>query len=129
MSEMLSSQFQVFEEQMLFRVARQSVLAANLANADTPGYRRGELTFSTAFESEVARLRQTNPSHLSSIEVSGDGKYRVERGPRGTRPDGNGVDMDTELVAASRNAGAFMDQASVLGRLVALYRAAIGGGR
>ena len=46
----------------------------------------------------------------------------------GSRPDGNGVDLDQELVAAHRNAGAFIDQASVLARVSSLIRTAIGQG-
>ncbi len=125
----LGDQFRVFEEQMLFRVARQAVLAGNLANVDTPGYRRGDLEFSDTLESAVARLAQTDDNHLPSADGTHDGKYRLQRGPRGTRPDGNGVDLDTELVQVSRNAGAFSDQAAVLARVVSLYRTALGTGR
>ena len=47
-------------------------------------------------------------------------------GPRGTRPDGNGVDLDQELVTAHRNASEYIDQANVLARLSTLVRTAIG---
>ena len=52
---------------------------------------------------------------------------RVVRGPRGTRPDGNGVDRDQEVVHMARNAGAFQDAASVLSRIYALRRMAATG--
>ena len=51
---------------------------------------------------------------------------RIELGPKGTRPDGNAIDLDQELVTAHRNASAFIDQANVLARLSTLIRTAIG---
>ena len=73
-----------------------------------------------------ARLERTHPGHLNAGGTAGAPK--VELGPRGTRPDQNGVDLDQELVTAHRNAGAFIDQANVLARVSALVRTAIGQG-
>ena len=112
---------------MRFRVARESVLAANVANADTPGYRRRDLSFEGVLSDEQARLTRTHDRHLP-VRSTDPEKARVELGPRGTRPDGNGVDLDEELVQAHRNAGTFIDQANVLARLSALMRTAIGQG-
>lgn len=110
---------------MRFRKAREAVIAGNVANADTPGYRRRDLSFEGVLESARAALVRTHARHLPN--GSGDPEHaRVELGPRGTRPDGNGVDLDQELLTAHRNAGAFVDQANVLARLSTLVRTAIG---
>ncbi len=107
------------------RMARESVLATNIANADTPGYRRRDLSFDGMLGEARARLERTHARHLPA--ASGDpSRARIEVGPRGTRPDRNGVDLEQELVAAHRNAGAFIDQANVLARLSALVRTSIG---
>lgn len=112
---------------MRFRMARESVLASNIANADTPGYRRRDLSFEGVLSSTRTEMNRTHKGHLPAR--GGDAASpRVELGRRGTRPDGNGVDLDQELVAASRNAGAFIDQANVLARVSALVRSAIGQG-
>lgn len=110
---------------MRFRKAREAVIAGNVANADTPGYRRRDLSFEGVLESASAALVRTHARHLPI--GSGEPEHaRVELGPRGTRPDGNGVDLDQELLTAHRNAGAFVDQANVLARLSTLVRTAIG---
>ncbi len=127
MGGILGEAFGPLETQLHFRVARQSALAANLANADTPGYRRVDLRFDDALAAAGARLEQRHPRHLAAGE--GGMPYRLEVGPRGTRPDRNGVDLDHELVLAKRNAGEFQDLAGVLARIVALRRAAIGSGQ
>ncbi len=109
---------------MRFRVARQSALAANVVNADTPGYRRVDVQFQDVLERKAGELTRTDEGHLS---VSAGHGHRLVRGPRGSRPDGNGVDRDQELIQLSRNASAFGNQATVLARLLALQRIAATG--
>jgi len=112
------------ESAMRFRVARQAVLAANVANADTPGYRSAELAIADAI-ARGAAPRRTHALHLGA----GEPGWRVVAQGGAPRPDGNDVDLDRELVAISRNAGAFREQAEVLSRLFALRQIALGRGR
>ncbi len=122
MSDLLGGAVPHLEEAMRFRLARQGALAANVANADTPRYRR--VDFEPLLAEAGARLQRTHHRHLSA---SGTPGYRVVRGPRGSRPDGNGVELDREVIELTRNAGAFRDQAAVLTRLLALRRTAVSG--
>ena len=110
---------------MQFRKTREAVIAGNIANADTPGYRRRDISFQGVLENAKAGMVCTHPMHLPTQSADPDNS-RVEIGPKGTRPDGNAIDLDQELIAASRNAGAYTDQANVLARLSTLVRAAIG---
>lgn len=112
---------------MRFRLARETVLAGNIANADTPGYRRRDIEFEGVLADTRGRMARTHAGHLEA-RATDPSRARVEIGPRGSRPDANGVDLDQELVAAHRNAGAFIDQANVLARVSALLRTAIGQG-
>ncbi len=106
------------------RKARQGVLAGNVANADTPGYRRFDLVLDSATK-RTLDVQRTHEGHLSpSGELAGG---RLVRGPRGTRPDGNGIELDREVIELNRNAGAFRDQAAVLSRLHGLRRIAVTG--
>lgn len=109
---------------MRFHMKRESLIAGNIANADTPGYRRRDISFDGVLSSTKARLERTHSGHMHPGGTAAD--PAVELGPRGTRPDKNGVDLDQELVTAHRNAGAFIDQANVLARLSTLVRTAIG---
>jgi len=111
---------------MRFRVNRQAVLSANVANADTPGYRRTDLVF----EERLAKVDvvRTDSRHLAVESGQGAGVRRViER--KAARPDGNTVNLDRELIQLSRNAGAFSEQAEVLSRLLMMRQVAIAGGR
>lgn len=122
MSDLLGGAVPHLEAAMRFRLARQGALAANVVNADTPRYRR--VDFEPVLAEAGARLQRTHPGHLPA---SGEAGYRIVRGPRGTRPDGNGVELDREVVELTRNAGQFRDQAAVLARLLALRRIAVTG--
>ncbi len=122
MSDLLGGAVPHLEESLRFRLTRQAALSANVVNADTPGYRRVDISFESALSEASGRLLRTDPHHLPSASQA---SHRLERGPRGERPDGNGVDLDRELIEMSRNAGAFSDQAAVLTRLLGLRRLAL----
>lgn len=124
MDRVLGSPIDRLVDSMRFRLARQGALSANVANADTPGYRRVDVEFQDVLQRATGEMRRTDPRHLSSGSVDG---MRVVQGPPGARPDGNGVDRDREIIELSRNAGAFGDQASILARVIALRRIAATG--
>jgi len=111
------------ETSLRLRVARQGVLAANLANADTPKYKRVDLDFERMLEQKGTRMLRTHPSHRGGSS----GGVRLVTDPRSITPDGNGIELQTELIENSRNAGAFVQQASVLSRLLLMRSMAITG--
>lgn len=123
-----SSSLSALEDAMRFRVARGGVLASNLANVDTPGYRRREMHFVDALDQAVVSARRTHSRHLGAPSTDPASRHRIELGPKGARPDGNGVNIDEEVIALSRNSGAFTSQAGIMARIHSLFRTAITGG-
>ena len=75
--------------------ARAACAAANMANAETPGYRRFEVFLRRA--EEGLALARTRPGHL---EPPGEeSRVRVvQDSSTAWRADGNNVDPDAELV-------------------------------
>src|SRR5688572_25554842 len=72
--------------------SRQSVLAQNVANADTPGFRPRDLT---PFQRELASamrlaMARTAPAHAAGGQAAALGA-RTERGAEDVVPDGNAV--------------------------------------
>lgn len=114
------------ESSLRFREARQVVLAANVANADTPGYRPADIEFDALLGDEQVRLARTHATHLPVGGAAGT-DYRLTLGPRGEGPDRNGVNLEQELVRMSRNAGAYQDHADILSRMLGLVKSAISG--
>lgn len=90
------------------RAQRAEVLASNLANADTPGFKARDVDFKAALEHALGNegsLQTTNARHLSEASAAGasasDLKYRIPNQPS---LDGNTVDTQTEQAAFAENA-------------------------
>ena len=78
---------------------RQEAIATNVANAETPGYRRLEVgsDFATQLKSRLAagdfsRTADTIQPHLVEDTTA-----------RSVRPDGNTVELEKELLQMSKN--------------------------
>lgn len=77
--------------------ARMSVIAQNVAHADTPGYKAQDLpSFDKVFAAESGGMRATRPGHLAA---SAAGTELVpERAPGRESPNGNTVSLEGEMV-------------------------------
>jgi flagellar basal-body rod protein FlgB len=92
------------------RSQRTEVLAANLANADTPGYRARDIDFKSARAAASGssrpgmHLATTSAGHIGGANAngtpSGELKYRVPLAPA---LDGNTVDAQLEQAAFAEN--------------------------
>lgn len=124
MDALLGGVVNVVEDALHFRTARQAILAANVSNADTPGYRRVDLSRGKDFSEHLA-ISASGARHLGTSRSGTDATVERSRAP--ARLDGNNVNLDRELVELSRNAGAFTEQAAVMSRLIEVRRLAITG--
>jgi len=111
----LDSYLGVHAKALGLREQRTELLARNLANADTPGYKAQDLDFRAALasaegQSSGATLRATQPGHVGA-PAAGDAlapgstdaflKYRTPLAPS---LDGNTVDAQLEQAAFADNA-------------------------
>lgn len=80
--------------------ARQSVLARNIANADTPGYRAQDVaSFADTYQkADDFTLRASRAEHLSGDPVSGETETYFTNGE--SAPNGNTVSLETEMMKA-----------------------------
>ncbi len=93
------------------RGARQELLASNIANADTPGYKARDINFAAALQNAVAGSSVKLPLAISSsMHLEGNAGSTVMGAPvlyrRPVQPsaDGNTVDMDVERAQFADNA-------------------------
>lgn len=77
---------------------RQEAIASNVANAETPGYHRVDV--SPAFAQQLKAQMATGT--FSSAEPV-QPKLAEDTTARSTRPDGNNVEIESELLAMNRN--------------------------
>ncbi|BET66041.1 flagellar basal body rod protein FlgB [Opitutales bacterium ASA1] len=78
---------------------RQEAIATNLANLETPGFKRIDLA--PDFAQQLARL-SGNPGSTSADSLQP--KLAEDRLTQSLRPDGNNVSLDRELLEMNRNA-------------------------
>lgn len=108
---------------------RHEVLAENVANSETPGYRRQDADFRTALAKAVeprVTLLTTSGRHVDS---RGSGGIRVTQDEGWITPDGNGVDMDREMAEVSANAMYYAAVSRQLSGYLSLIRKAVTEGR
>lgn len=113
----------VHKDALLLRSDRLSVLASNIANAATPGYKARDLDFGAALaESRPDTLTRTSSRHLSA-EQPGAAEL-LYRKPVQSSLDGNTVELATEQLQFTETALRYRSTLSILnGRLASLSSA------
>ena len=96
---------------------RQQAIAQNIANVNTPGYRRQDVDFASALHAawdqganQVASVDPTVQTDQSAV----------------MRADGSSVDIDTEAASQAKNGLQYEAVSTVMKTRVAILRSAIG---
>lgn len=110
---------------------RQSVLSENIANINTPGYKRKDVVFDTMLEDFLsgsrASLVTTNPKHMGGA-VIGEPTVSVEDRTN-LRLDGNNVNIDTEMAEIAQNSIKYNAMTTDVNNQIRRLKAAIRVGR
>ncbi len=102
----------IHQQALQVRSQRAQVLANNLANADTPGYKARELDFKGILRGEAqlmdakAAMRVTDGQHIAGRSLSADTSL-LYRTPQQPSIDGNTVEEQVEHAAYMENNLAF----------------------
>ena len=86
---------------------RNEVLSSNIANVDTPNYKRQDVSFESVLSSAVAKagassrtltqtVRNINYNHIQPVVYTDNANYSF-------RIDGNNVDIDQEEIELASN--------------------------
>ena len=103
----IDSALGLHDDALMLKARRSELLASNLANADTPGYKARDIDFKAALvaaqQEQGVTLRATHASHVQPAGngLPVDALYRVPNQPS---LDGNTVDTRTEQAAFAQNA-------------------------
>jgi flagellar basal-body rod protein FlgB len=91
--------FDLAERRLAWVDQRQAVLAQNVANANTPGYKPHDLrTFSAALDNATAVTPvRTQPNHLAGTAAPAAPSEVVDRS-HSQSPDGNAVALEEQLM-------------------------------
>jgi flagellar basal-body rod protein FlgB len=109
------SLFGVHGAALAVRSQRMGMLASNIANASTPGYKAKDIDFQSALASA------STPGGSLDAAIDNSTLYRVPLQPSA---DGNTVELTTEQTAFAENAVAYQTTLSFLnGRISQVTRA------
>lgn len=116
----------MLKSRMRWHNQRQTVLAENIANADTPRFRARDLRTPEFSNSGAAGPVRTDPRHMASF-----GARPGEPGARNaqtfeTTPRGNSVVLEDEMIRLGQNAQDFQAAASLYQRSLGMLRTAVG---
>ena len=114
-----------FNHQALnLRSQRQQVLASNIANADTPGYKARDFDFKSALATAVA---QPSPAQASGAAAPAKQPELLYRSVVQPSLDGNTVDMDVERAQFAENTVHYEANITMLTHQIRMMLAAVQG--
>lgn len=94
------SLFDLAAQQARWLSVRQAVVAGNIANVNTPGYRASDVEpFRAVLESRTLAIAPSQTGHIPIGTNRGDGAVRKDETPP-VSPSGNTVTIENELVKA-----------------------------
>ena len=119
-----SKNYQASKKLMDMTVLRQEAIAANLANAQTPGYKRVDVDgdFESAFKDALQAGRSDQIQRM-------DAKLAVDKATPVNDATGNTVDIEKEMVHLSENQIQHQLETRMIGGRLARLRMAIKGGQ
>ncbi|MGE4543836.1 MAG: flagellar basal body rod protein FlgB [Pedobacter sp.] len=110
------------------RQRKQELIASNIANAETPGYIPSRLSFEEDLAKALESKQQPQtPMHPRHIPITAAGidtltGQTVRRPDQGVSTDGNGVDLDQQLIAQSENQLLYESAAQIITKKLATLK-------
>ena len=121
--------FSIHDDAMVMRARRSSILASNIANADTPNYKARDVDFQSILKNidqqqgGGLRLAGTDTSHFQNSKSSYDSELKY-RNPLHASLDGNTVESNIEQSNFAENALRYQVSFTLLnGRIQGLMNA------
>ncbi|MGI5836053.1 MAG: flagellar basal body rod protein FlgB [Chloroflexota bacterium] len=135
MANILSAdhRMQILQNSLSGLSQRQRLIANNLANIDTPGYRSFDVPFEQVLERTITNgpdlpLQLTSAGHIGAPSGTMPSLTAVQS-PSVLRTDGNGVDVDAEMAKLSETVIQFNAVTQLLSAKLAILQSAATEGR
>jgi len=120
------SSLDTLQSALTFHRERHTVLAGNIANLDTPGYKPLDLQRTTPTEGTT--LSVTTDGHIGGTTGSSSVVQAFTDTDQMQGPDGNAVELERELSKIDANRARYATSSELVSRRVALLRYAAGDG-
>lgn len=124
--------FSALTDKMRWHQARQGLLAENVANAETPGYRGRDLAQYdfAARDSQMSHASlvtiATQPMHISVSSGEGTVFDAQRMASFEVTPEGNGVTLEDEMMKVTTNLMDYQAATSLYQKSIGILRIALG---
>ncbi len=115
--------YQVAKKLLDAAVLRQEAISSNISNAETPGYRRLDVSSDFSSQLQASMKSGGKTSDISSISP----RLSIDQTARSTRPDGNSVELETELLHMNENTVQYQYLTDLVSRNIKQLKMAITG--
>ncbi len=122
--------FALAEKRLAWLDKRQELLAANIANANTPHWQARDLAPFAASLSRAGAgtLAKTQPGHLPGTAGGDGGGDAATSRPAARAPDGNAVSLDEQLMKVADTETTQETVTNLYTKYMGLFRLALGHG-
>ena len=124
--------FTALADKMRWHQTRQGLLAENVANAETPGYRGRDLAQydlaenNGSFSSATVTTTATQPNHFS-VSSSADAAFGAQRMANfEITPEGNGVTLEDEMMKVTTNLMDYQAATGLYTKSIKILKTALG---
>lgn len=107
---------------------RNEILVNNIANVDTPNFKRSDVRFSKILEDSIS-MKTTRDKHINPASSSNYSVEVYEDSNTNVRMDGNNVDIEREMNELAKNAIWYNYLTHMVTKEIKLLDLAINGGR
>jgi len=117
-------------QKMAFLNQRSSVLAENVANANTPGYKAKDLapfTFDDAMNQLNVGMAVDDPRHIVPAGMAGVNSKTVKAKSYETLPNGNSVDLEQQMMQVSDTSVNYQTVTAIYRQITSWFRIAVKG--
>ncbi|WP_333793794.1 flagellar basal body rod protein FlgB [Hyphomicrobium sp.] len=107
--------FSLASQQNRWLTVRQSVVAQNVANVNTPGYKALDVEpFDAVLNATGIEMRRTEPRHLSPSGAAGADAQTEENGKWQIVHSGNSVSLEEQMLKSGEVSGAYARNTGVM---------------
>lgn len=109
---------------------KQSVLAENVANSSTPGYKArdvAEFSFGDALKQAQIGMKVTDSRHIIPASMAGVNAATVKVRDYDASPDGNTVDVEQDMMKVSQTGVDYQLVTSLYRKITGLFKIALKG--
>jgi flagellar basal-body rod protein FlgB len=118
-------------QRMEWLTERQTVLADNIANSDTPEFTAKDIS-PIDFESELKSatvMRVTNVNHMVGTKAAGHSASIIDSPDSEASPNGNSVVLEDQMIKVSDTQFDYAASVNLYKKALGLIRMAVGGAR